>query len=229
MLLAPLVAGQTTYTQPMYQVQWKTRIILVSVPVYPTGGKVAVDETNWAKGIINQSLDIWNSAQAWFVATYFPAHTGQVYTLRLAKNGQTAQVTVSLVNQTQYGAVGWTTNFGQQVVFGLNHLNMVLAAHEFGHVLGLGDNSVENDLLNTAGPGNGSPNPSTLDLYAAYLQAVSGNSLGEGDTVTLPATIPYSTWTQGAPIPEFPTVGIMPLVLLLAMVIVIVRKRVVST
>lgn len=51
---------------------------------------------------------------------------------------------------------------------------------ELGHVLGLGDNCVASDLMFSFC--NGVPGtitaylPSTLDLYAAYLQAISGNA-----------------------------------------------------
>jgi hypothetical protein len=79
---------------------------------------------------------------------------------------------------------------------------------ELGHVLGLGDNCVASDLMFSFC--NGVPGtvtakyPSTLDLYAAYLQAISGNAYGSGDTVSLPAQIPYKSWFFEE-VPEFPS------------------------
>lgn len=192
-LVVPLVMAQSVYVQPMYQVNWSSSTIVVSVPANPS----------WALDSFQQAIQDWNQAQTWFLASYEPTHQNAKYTLQLAEAGQTPQVTVYYVSNTGQQWEGQTSHFGTTVAIVLSlyptgdiHDVTELAEHELGHVLGLGDNCVKADLM-SSGCNNlphVGPYPSTLDLYAAYVQAVSGDGYGNGNSVSLPLQIPYLIW-----------------------------------
>lgn len=201
MTLLGSVRGQGTYTQPMYSIAWTSHTILVSVPDEPSAGKDA----------FNLAVQVWNQAQLWFLQSYEPNHLSSIYTLRVAELGEVPQVAVQYVSSNPRGDWAITYAAGTRIAivlskFGANPTALFLepvSIHELGHVLGLGDNNVAGDIMRSEGPYPYSP--STLDLYAVYLQAVSGGSYGGEDIVTLPSQIPYTVWYPGAqPIPEFP-------------------------
>ena len=226
--MVPLISAQQTYTQPMYPINWTSSIILVSVPTSLGGVPQA----------FKQAMEWWNQAQTWFLASYELNHTNARYTLQLAEAGQLAQVSVQYVSDTGQIWSGLTTKNGRLISivisrFGPNQMPSfaleVLAEHELGHVLGLQDNCLVNDLMRGGCGGFlfGIANnyPSTLNLYGVYLQAVSGDRYGINDSITLPPQLPYSIWKPNeAPIPEFPD-SYFPLVMA-SLMFVLIRTRI---
>jgi Matrixin len=221
-LFLPTVQGQQAYVQPMFQVSWTNRTIFISVPNSPASGKAAFEF----------AAQVWNQAQTWFMQSYEPNRPNAVYTLAIAQSGEVAQVTVqySSSNPNDYWAVTSAEGTRISIIlskFGTNPTTSDLepvAIHELGHVLGLGDNNIEGDMMRSTGP---YPYvPSTLDLYAAYLEAASGNSYGNGDTVRLPSQIPYLTWYPGeAAVPEFPVPALTVFVLISGVMFFLKARR----
>ena len=223
------IVTQQTYTQPMYPINWTSSIILVSVPTSVGGVPQA----------FQQAMQWWNQAQTWFLASYEPGHPNAKYTLQLAQAGQFAQVSVQYVADTGQSWSGLTSDNGRLISvvisrfgYGPNQMPFfvleVLAEHELGHVLGLQDNCLVNDLMRgDCGGfllGIGNNYPSTINLYGVYLQAISGDHYGYSDSISLPPQIPYSIWVPNkAPIPEFSN-SYLPLVMALLM-FVMIRKR----
>jgi hypothetical protein len=217
----PLASAQQIYTQPMYTIAWTSKTILVSVP----------DDPAWAKQAFETAMQNWNQAQAWFLASYEPEHQDAKYTLELAENGQTPQVTVTYVPDKGQQWWGLTSLYGRAISIvlsrfgnGYNGYSLErLAEHELGHTMGIYDNCVRLDLM--YGTCNGilgssilGNYPSTLDLYAIFQQAISNGGYAYGDSVTLPTQISYSTWSPNAtPIPEFES----PIAILIAALVLI--------
>lgn len=187
----PLARAQsaTPYVQPMCEIHWTTRTLLVSIPTSPQA---------WRDAIL-QAMGIWNRAQTWFIQTYEPNHPADIYTLQEAQPGQTAQIVIHYVNSLPNGWSGQTTHYGVQIEMVQNYVNVVLAAHELGHSLGLGDNSISGDLERNNYVYT--PYPSTLNLYGVFLQAQCSCYTGE-EQITLPAQIPYAIYWD-TPVPEF--------------------------
>jgi hypothetical protein len=212
----PVVHGQQTLTQPMYQVSWTSKTLRIKVP----------DSPAWAKAGFQSAAEDWNQAQTWFLKEYEPNHVTAMYTLQIAQAGQGAQVTVQYVANTGQDWDGQTSESGTRISIVISSFYAsedaeIIAEHELGHVLGLGDNKVSHDLETMIDHvGN---YPSTLDLYSAYVQAVSGNAYGNGDTIRLPSQIPYLTWHPGMVVPEFPVPTL--LLFLVVSVLFILRKR----
>lgn len=209
----PIVSAQTVYVQPMYSISWTSHTILVSVPASPS----------WAQADFMSAIQDWNEAQGWFLASYEPSHLTARYTLELAQPGQRPQVIVNYVSNLPNGWWAETSQDGTRISLVESHAdgNVVLVAHELGHVLGLGDNSISGDLERSSNVH--SPYPSTLDLYGAYLQALC-QCYSQGDTVGLPAQIPYTVWVPNEkPIPEFSSPAFVLVSILL--VIGLTRRR----
>jgi hypothetical protein len=190
----------------MYDVEWTNRAILVNVP----------DSPSWAKEAFEAAVEIWNQAQQWFVAKYEANHLTDFHFLEIDETGQIAQVTVTYVSQLPNGWGAETGDYGRLITIALSIFDgdsnpdmTPLAVHELGHVLGLGDNSIRGDIMWSQGP---YPEyPSTLDLYGAYLQFLTGNGYGSQDSVNLPSQIQYETWFPNVPVPdvtlpEFPNI-----------------------
>jgi hypothetical protein len=97
-LLTPVFA-QTSYTQPMYQVEWTSTTITVNVPYEPI----------WAYLWFKDAIQDWNSAQAWFLANYEPGQQNMKYTLELS-NSPTANVIVQYVPDQGQDWDGLTSN-----------------------------------------------------------------------------------------------------------------------
>jgi hypothetical protein len=199
------VATETQYTIP---VNWQ----------FPAGEvKIAIPATpKWAHDAVLDALRIWNEAQLWFKEKYFK--TGEVYTLIESASG--VQVVFVYKDQDHCGVV-LDTPRGRVISLRLTDsynktLSAVVvtscAAHELGHILGLGHASVRPELMSDLVVPAA---PSTLDLYAVHLLA---GGLKDRTIVTLPSDIAYVA------VPEFldPTFAVAAILVLLA---VVVRRR----
>lgn len=205
-------------TTPMAQAATETQYTIPVNWQLPAGEvKIAIPATpKWAHDAVLDALRIWNEAQLWFKERYFK--TGEVYTLIESASG--VQVVFVYKDQDHCGVVLETPG-GRVISLRLTDSNnktisavvvTSCAAHELGHILGLGHASVKlelmSDLVVPAAP-------STLDLYAVHLLA---GGLKERTIVTLPSDIAYVA------VPEFldPTVTVAVIIVLLA---VVVRRR----
>ena len=214
--------AQQTYVQPMYETHWKTHTILVSLPntIVRFSGNIIDPNSS-----VIQAMDIWNQAQIWFVQSYFP-HNYPTYVFRLevARPGQVPQVTVQYIGYLHDGWWAETSQYGTKISIVIAHSdqNTVLAAHELGHVLGLGDNSINGDLERTSNVF--SPYPSTLNLYAVYMQAKC-LCYTAADKVIL-TQIPYMQWNPNlVVVTEFPNPALILVVAIITGLLLTVKLR----
>ena len=206
-LTSPMAEAKSQYWMPTFGVSWASQTIDVNVPAEPA----------LARDIAVKAVEIWNDAQLWFKAKYFPE--GKTYTFIIDKR----PINI-LVDFTDYwsvsnycpslplGVVGCTRlswnysgNITQAIVFldtkqltNPNTGSIFLALHEFGHTLGLPDLPSSptspcqfQDLFCLY---YADRYPSTLDLYALHELAE-----GKRETkVSLPPWIPYDYYVPTA-------------------------------
>ena len=217
-LMAPIVQArpQSQYWIPTFGASWPSRLIYVWIPPTPT---VAHD-------LVVKAITIWDQAQSWFKATYFP--DGKTYTFVVGNKRSRVFVeftdywTVSnYCSSSPLGVDGCThirwddsNNITRAVVYlatglltyqGSKYDPLFLVLHEFGHALGLTDypsalSCSFQDLLCLYYPNE---YPSTLDLYGLH-QLAGGNR--ETD-VYLPSTVPYAYYLSAI----FPKSTSMPI------------------
>ena len=187
----PVHADSNPYVIPLEGGRWTSTII----PVYVSGGEA------WQQNQTLRAMELWNQAQLWFAREYLPDST--VYTLELGDGSAPVQVTLFNSTSITGNILGWTDYHTLNGVFESAKVKiavanseravLVLSAHEFGHVLGLGDDVVccKNDLMN-AFPlvNNVSAIPTTLDLYALHILTIA-NAIPS--FVWLSNQIPYQT------------------------------------
>lgn len=192
---------QSQYWIPTFGASWPSPLIYVRIPSTPA---VAHD-------LVVRAITIWDQAQSWFRASYFP--TGKTYTFAVGNEQSHVQVEFtdywSVSNYCSSAPLGvdgcthirWdaSNNITRAVVFldtglltyqGPKYDPLFLVLHELGHALGLTDypSSVScpfQDLLCMYYPNE---YPSTLDLYGLH-ELASGNRQTD---VLLPATVPYA-------------------------------------
>ena len=209
LLMAPFVQArpQSQYWIPTFGASWPSRLIYVKVPSQPA---IAHD-------LVVKAITIWDQAQSWFKATYFP--NGKTYTFVIGNEHSHVLVeftdywTVSnYCSSSPLGVDGCTdirwddsSNITRAVVYldtslltyqGPNYDPLFLVLHEFRHALGLTDypSSLScpfQDLLCMYYPNE---YPSTLDLYALH-QLAGGNR--ESDVI-LPSTVPYAYYVSAS-------------------------------
>jgi hypothetical protein len=219
-----LSAIPTQIYAPAYSIpllgRWADLMITVSIPHTPMQVMNQGQENDWAYFAVENATLVWNQAQEWFVSKYYPQE--KTYKFTIAKH---AAVTVSftdlktpnnytmtgqtLFNETSAGfyrssvvILRWPTDrFSGQQPYQL----YIVALHQFGHVLGLGntnlgyalDGSKITDLIDASQ--SIGLTPLTLDLYAVHLLA-SGIT---APNAVLPSNIPLtnapSTSTNSIP------------------------------
>ena len=208
----PLAHADTQYTIPMKGGRWASYTITVRIPLEP---KTSHD------GVLD-ALQVWNQAQEWFQATYYP--DGKVYTFKESSGG--GQVRVQFEKTMKEAGLAQTTGNGNTYTSGRVQINIefskfrsyvsAVALHEFGHILGLAHATLGDDLMNVSFEYK---LPSTLDLYAVHVLA-SGKTPA---SVTLPSNISYMTVPETA-IPEFPTPVVL-MVLLFGLLPIVLKRR----
>lgn len=183
---ASALAQTQTYWIPLGNSRWNQYEIGFNVPSAP----------KWAHDTVLMAMEVWNEAQEWFKATYYP--NGRTYEFREDANSQN-----KIIFQNSYSAdyVGLTQGYSIGQMTTSSQVTLVLVVedgsqisqswflqvseHELGHVLGLGHVSSVTDLM-CAGCYTVQI-PSTLDLYAVHV--IADGSLPQ--SVTLPSTIPF--------------------------------------
>ena len=199
-LASPVASGKTPYWIQTFGVSWTNQTVDVSIPAGP----------GMARHLVVQALDIWNQAQLWFEATYFPR--GRVYTFVV--DNRPLDV---LVDFTDYwsvsnycpsvplgveGCTNVTWNLSRNITRAIVFLDtkrlitpnmdsIFLVLHEFGHALGLPDLPSLCPFQDLSCLYYADHYPSTLDLYALH-------ELADGmreTMVSLPPTIPYQYYS----------------------------------
>ena len=195
----PLVhADPGSYVIPLEGARWSSSTIQVHV----SGGEA------WQQNQTRHAFQLWNQAHLWFNREYF--QNSSVYTFEVGDASAPVQVTLlnsstiveNILGWTDYRAQGGVMQSAKVRIAATNsqYAVLVLSAHEFGHVLGLGDDVIccKEDLMN-AFPlkNNVSALPTTLDLYALQVLATAYSI---PSFVWLSNNIPYGT---ALPAPHF--------------------------
>ena len=187
----PVHADSDAYVIPLEGARWTSN----TIQVYISGGE------EWQQNQALQAMQLWNQAQLWFAREYFP--NSPVYMFNVGNSSAPVQVTLLNASTIVENLLGWTDYHKQNgMIESVNvriaatnsaHALLVLSSHEFGHVLGLGDDVIccKKDLMN-AFPivNNVSALPTTLDLFALHILAIA-NAIPS--FVWLSNGIPYET------------------------------------
>ena len=154
LLLTPVLAhADQQYVIPLLGGRWAIYTITVKIPAEPV----------WAHDAVVDALGIWNQAQVWFESTYFPQAATKSYQFTVSNSGQ---VTVAFQeiydpNDSFTGLTKLTEGSGNRYTaakvkivlvdsIGFNRVGSEvtsIAAHEFGHVLGLDHPKININLI----------------------------------------------------------------------------------
>jgi hypothetical protein len=201
----------STYTIALEGGRWTRTTITVKIPQTPAEAHEAVI---WA-------METWNWAQEWFTKTYYSNNSVR-YTFVEANSSANVQFhfQTTLVRcgaELASGCTKLSNGIGIAVTLDIAIMTGSsqdaaiegIAEHEFGHVLGLGHTTIEDDLMcaptaNSSCSGTYIVNgrlqnaPSTLDLYAVHILAITNRLPAK---IMLPSNIPYVQWAV-QPVPE---------------------------
>jgi hypothetical protein len=219
-------------------VEWRTAALNLTVEI-PTG-------TPWVYDVVIKAMTEWNSAQGSFLAQFYPNDTGNDKYYFTPWTNATNQPDVQLVFDANihdlYGLpsilADTTPNPNQTYTIFMNssltsrpdsaraeEILYRVMLHELGHVLGLGeeygDTDVMNAVLNYWNNNSIQTLISTTDFYAVRMLAVAAVQVTEPCFVLLTNLIPYLTvnvdlfLSHIIPVPEFnPAMGIVAFSLL---------------
>jgi len=207
-------------------VEWRTPALNLTVDV-PTG-------TPWVYDVVIKAMAEWDSAQVLFLAHFYPNDTGNGKYYFAPWANVTDQPNVRLVFDANindlYGlpsilADTWPNPDQTYTIFMNSSLTSQpdsaraeeilyrVMLHELGHVLGLGEEYGENDVMNAVlnywNNNSSQTLISTTDLYAVRMLALAAVQVVEPSFVLLTNLIPYLTVNVDLfpspiiPVPEF--------------------------
>ena len=229
-------------------VEWRTAALNLTVDI-PTG-------TPWVYDVVIRAMAEWNSAQGSFLAQFYPNDTGNDKYYFTQWTNVAPQPDVQLVFDANlknlYGlpsvlADTWPNSNQTYTIFMNSSLTNQpdsaraeeilyrVILHEFGHVLGLGeeygDNDVMNAVLNYWNNNSSQALISTTDFYAVRMLALAAIQVVEPSFILLTNLIPYLTVNVDLfpshiiPVPEFNSATIIVTFSLLSSVFLLAYNR----
>ena len=163
------------------------------------------------------ALNVWYSAQQWFIDSY-EGGVGTPYLFYLTDTPGDGVITVSFLIGEGLSFAGRALNFaytvpGNSYVKGDIQINLPpdrasnpndlevesIILHELGHGLGLGHSDIQSDAMYAIDNYPQSYGlPSTLDLYAVYTLKQAADPSSLSNSICLPSQIPYGIppWIQ---------------------------------
>lgn len=206
-----VVSGQSQACIPIPGQKWAKSYI---------GVYVASGVSDIQRQQVLLALNVWYSAQQWFVDS-FEGGAGTPYLFYLTDSPGEGVITVSFLIGQGLSFAGRALNFaytvpGNAYVRGEIQINLPpdrasnptdlevesIILHEFGHSLGLGHSDIQSDAMY---PIDNYPQsyglPSTLDLYAVYMLKQTADPSSLGGSICLPSQIGYGIppWIQQNP------------------------------
>jgi len=229
-------------------VEWRTPALNLAVDV-PTG-------TPWIHDVVIKAMTEWNSAQGSFLAQFYPNDTGNDKYYFTPWTNITPQPDVQLVFNANlrdlYGLPSILADTRPNpdhtyTIFMSSRLTnrpdsaraeeilYRVMLHELGHVLGLGEEYGENDVMNAVlnywNNNSSQTLISTTDFYAVRMLALAAVQVAEPCFVLLTNLIPYLTVNVDLipshiiPVPEFSSATVIVAFSLLSSVFLFAYNR----
>jgi len=229
-------------------VEWRTPTLNLTVDIH-TG-------TPWVHDVVIKAMAEWDSAQTLFLEHYYSNDTSNDKYHFTPWTNVTDQPNVQLVFDANindlYGLpsilADTTPNPNHTYTIFMNssltsqpdsaHAEDILyrvMLHELGHVLGLGEEYGENDVMNAVlnywNNNSSQTLMSTTDLYAVRMLALAAVQIAEPSFVLLTNLIPYSTVNVDLspspiiPVPEFNSAMVIVAFSLLSSVFLLAYNR----
>lgn len=208
---AHIVSAQNQACIPILGQKWTKSY----VGVYVAGGVSDIQRQQ-----LLLSLNVWYSAQQWFIDSY-EGGVSKPYLFYLTDSPGDGVITVSFLIGEGLSFAGRALNFaytvpGNAYVRGDIQINLPpdrasnpndlevesIILHELGHGLGLGHSEIQSDAMYAIDNYPQSYGlPSTLDLYAVYMLKQAADPSALGGSICLQSQIPYGIppWIQQNP------------------------------